>query len=175
LAPEPTRDAANVISVFSDKYVNSPVDYFNGYWAPYQTTKGQDDIDVNGNKVIKYSELNFVGIEFQGDKTIDASTMTHFHVDIYVEDSLKAGDYLDVKLQDLGVDNIFGGNNDRAGTVRLTASSSPSLINGGWISADLALTRFAGLSTKSNLAQIVFISDGKIANVLIDNMYFYKE
>ena len=175
LAPEPTRDAANVISVFSDKYVNSPVDYFNGYWAPYQTTKGQDDIDVNGNKVIKYSELNFVGIEFQGDKTIDASAMTHFHLDIYVEDSLKAGDYLDVKLQDLGVDNIFGGNNDRDGKVRLTAFSSPSLINGGWISADLALTRFTGLSTKSNLAQIVFVSDGKIANVLIDNMYFYKE
>jgi hypothetical protein len=175
LAPIPTRDAANVISIFSDAYQNSPVDYFNGYWAPWQTTEGQDDIDINGNKVIKYSKLNFVGIEFQGEKTVDASTMTHFHVDIYVENTLKSSDFIQVKLQDLGVDNIFGGNNDKDGTVRLSVTSTPRLTNGSWISADLALTRFTGLSTRSNLAQIVFITDGTIKNILVDNMYFYKE
>ena len=31
-APVPTRDAANVISVFSDAYTNINVDYYNGYW-----------------------------------------------------------------------------------------------------------------------------------------------
>lgn len=180
LAPTPTRDAANVISVFSDAYNNSPVDYFNGYWT-FSTTQGQDDIEVNGNNVIKYSALNFVGIEFQGSRTIDASEMTHFHIDIYVENTLQAGDFIRIQLQDLGSDNVFGGGNDRAGSFTLNAGSTPPLVNGNWISADIPLSSFSGLSTKSNLAQIVFVTEGtnsaatgSITDILIDNMYFYK-
>ena len=173
IAPVPTLDAANVISVFSDAYTNSPVDYFNGYWAPWQTTLGQDDIDVNGNKIIKYTELNFVGIEFQGANSIDASSMTHFHVDIYLENGLNPGDYLVLKLQDLGSDNAFGGF-DPAGEMRLTSSSNPALINGGWISVDVPFSRFPGLSSRSNLAQIVFVSDATIESIFVDNIYFHN-
>lgn len=173
VAPVPTLDAVNVISVFSDAYTNSPVDYFNGYWAPWQTTLGQDDIDVNGNKIIKYTELNFVGIEFQGANSIDASSMTHFHADIYLENGLNPGDYLVLKLQDLGSDNAFGGF-DPAGEMRLTSSSNPALINGGWISVDVPFSRFPGLSSRSNLAQIVFVSDATIESIFVDNIYFHN-
>jgi hypothetical protein len=173
VAPTPTLVASNVISVFSDTYTNSPVDYFNGYWAPFQTTQGQDDIDVNGNKIIKYTELNFVGIEFQGAKTIDASSMTHFHIDIFVEDALASGDFLTIKLQDIGSDNAFGGF-DPAGEVRLTASTTPALISGGWISLDLPFSRFPGLSRRANLAQIVFVSDATVESVFVDNIYFHN-
>ena len=71
--------ASKVISVFSETYINNPVEYYNGYWAPYQKTKGQDDINVSGNKIIRYTELNFVGIEFQ-KSPINISQMTHFHL-----------------------------------------------------------------------------------------------
>ena len=36
-APTPTRSQANVISIFSDHYNNVPVNYYNGYWQPWQT------------------------------------------------------------------------------------------------------------------------------------------
>ena len=37
-APTPTQDAADVISIFSDTYENVNIDFYNGYWEPYQTT-----------------------------------------------------------------------------------------------------------------------------------------
>lgn len=173
LAPIPDLDEANVISIFSDVYTNSTVDYFNGYWAPYQTTLGQDDIEINGNNIIKYTELNFVGIEFQGDNSIDATEMTHFHIDIYLENTLNDGDYLTLKLQDLGTDNVFGGF-DPAGEVTLTSTSTPALVNDGWISVDLSLDSFSGLSSRANLAQIVFVSDATVQSIFVDNIYFHN-
>ncbi len=173
LAPIPAVSAANVISVFSDTYVNSPVDYYNGYWAPFQTTQGQNDIDVDGNNIIKYTELNFVGIEFKDAKTIDASSMTHFHIDIYLENPIESGNFLTIKLQDIGSDNTFGGF-DPSGEIRLTSSSTPSLLNGGWISVDVPFSRFSGLSRRANLAQIVFISDATVKSIFVDNIYFYN-
>ena len=41
-APTPTPDPANVISIYTEAYPNVPVDYYNGYWAPYQTTLSED-------------------------------------------------------------------------------------------------------------------------------------
>ncbi|MGK0412150.1 MAG: hypothetical protein ACJA1B_000340 [Polaribacter sp.] len=173
LAPTPSLDPANVISIFSDAYTNFPVDYFNGYWAPFQTTQGQDDIDVNGNKIIKYTDLNFVGIEFQGGKSINASSMTHFHMDVFVEDALVPGDFLTIRLLDLGSDNAFGGF-DPSGEFRLRSTSSPALVSGSWISVDIPFSRMPSLSSRSNLAQIVFVSDATVKSVFIDNIYFHN-
>ena len=180
LAPDPTLVAANVISIFSDKYTNKPVDYFNGYWQ-YSTTLGQSDIKVKENNIIKYTKLNFVGIEFQGSKTVNAATMTHFHIDIFVEDAIQTGDFIRVQLQDLGTDNVFGGGNDKSGSLTINATSNPALKNGGWISLDLPFSSFPGLSTRSNLAQIVLVTDGttptgpgKIENIFVDNIYFHN-
>jgi len=180
LAPTPTLDPENVISVFSDAYINRPVDYFNGYWT-YSTTQGQDDININGNNIIKYTELNFVGTEFQGAKTINASLMTHFHIDIFIENTLQAGDFLSIKLQDLGANNVFGGGDDRAGTIRLTSTSATPLVNGSWVSLDVPFSSFPGLSTRANLAQIVYVTEGtnpnaagSITSVFLDNIYFHN-
>ncbi len=176
-APTPTRAAADVISIFSDAYTNSPVNYFNGYWAPFQTTQGQDDIEVNGNNVIKYSELNFVGTEFTGSNSIDGTEMTHFHIDVYIENTLQPGDFIDIRIVDFGPNGVFGGD-DSETTFRLSAGSSPRISNNGWISIDIPLS---SLATKANLSQIVFVTEGtnpnatgSITDILIDNMYFYK-
>ena len=184
LAPTPPeRNAADVISIFSDAYTNVPVTHYNGYWNG-STTQGQDDIDVNGNKVIKYSAINYHAIEFLEEKTIDATAMTHLHIDIYVETPLQAAntsDFIQLTLQDLGPDNSFGGSDNRAGTLTLRKTSNPALVNGAWVSIDVPLTRFPTLTTRANLSQLVFITQGttstdpsQITDILVDNVYFYK-
>lgn len=170
VAPTPVHPAANVISIFSNAYTNQPVEYYNGYWAPYQTTLGQDDIHINGNDVIKYSQLNFVGIQFT-KPTINMSQMTHFHVDVQVKDAIPAGGFLTIKLQDIGADNTFGTGDDAAGEIKYT---STTLVAGSWVSIDVPLSSFSGLTKKSNLAQVVFISDATIKDILVDNIYFHK-
>ncbi|MFY9242399.1 MAG: hypothetical protein WAO74_05165 [Polaribacter sp.] len=169
-APTPTVNASNVISIFSDAYVNKQVDYYNGYWAPFQTTLGQNDININGDNIIKYSELNFVGIQFT-QPTINVSGMTHFHIDVRVEEAMQASDFLVVRLVDIGSDNAFGGGNDTSGEVRLTPST---LSTNNWASYDVQLSTLSSLRGKFNLAQIVFVTDASIKNILVDNIYFYK-
>ncbi len=170
-APTPTEDAANVISVFSDAYDNIPVDFYNGFFAPFQTTLGGADLNINGDNIIKYTELNFVATEFK-NPTLDATAMTHFHVDIQVEDAIEAGDFIRVELGDFGADAAFGGGDDSSGSVTISDSQ---LETGTWLSFDFPLADFADLGSRANLAQIFFISDATISSILVDNMYFYTE
>ena len=168
-APTPTQNPADVISVFSDAYTNIPVDFYNGFFAPFQTTLGGADLNINGDNIIQYTELNFVATEFK-NPTIDVSGMTHFHVDIQIQESINPGDFIAVELGDFGADNAFGGGNDSSGRVTFVDAN---LSSNQWISLDIPLADF-GLSNRSNLAQIFFISDATISSILVDNMYFYK-
>ena len=172
-APTPTQDPSDVISIFSDAYTNEPVDYYNGYWAPFQTTVGQDDININGDNIIGYSELNFVGIQFLVDApTINASSMTRFHLDVQPREDIQPGDFLTIRVADVGPDNEFGTGDDSSGEIRLDNSK---LVNGEWYSLDVAFSELAGLTGRSNLAQVVFVSDATISNIYVDNIYFYDD
>lgn len=168
-APTPTSDPANVISIFSNAYTNVPVEYYNGYYAPYQTTQGQDDIHINGDDIIRYTQLNFVGIQF-AQPTINATAMTHLHVDIQVQEAMQAGDHIKIQIGDFGANATFGGGDDTNGFVNYT---NTSLSTGNWVGFDIPLSSFTGLASRSHLAQILFISDGTISNILVDNIYFY--
>ncbi len=169
-APVPTRDPATVISIFSDAYTNVPVDFYNGFFAPFQTTLG-GAININGDNIIEYTELNFVATEFK-NPTVNASAMTHFHADIRIDEGIDPADFIAVELGDFGANAAFGGGDDSSS--RITFSSS-SLVSGQWISLDIPLSDFTGLASRNNLAQIFFISDGTISTLLVDNMYFYAE
>lgn len=169
-APTPTRSPANVISVFSDTYTNIPVDFYNGFFAPFQTTLGGADLDINGDKIIKYTQLNFVATEFK-NPTVNISQMTHLHVDIQISEVVNPGDYIKVELGDFGPNAAFGGGDDSSGRVTF---ASTALTSNNWISLDIPISSFTGLTGKNNMAQIFFISDATISNLLVDNMYFYK-
>jgi len=169
-APTPTRDAANVISIFSDAYTNVPVDFYNGFFAPFQTTLG-GVIEISNNELIEYTELNFVATEFK-NPTVDASAMTHFHVDIRIEETIDAADFISIELGDFGPNAAFGGDDDSSSRVTI---DSGGLTSGQWISLDIPLSDFTTLTSRSNLAQIFFISDATISTLLVDNMYFYTE
>lgn len=161
-APIPTRNPANVISVFSNAYQNVPVNYYNGYWAPWQTTLSAD-FEVNGDHILHYTNFNFVGIEFSSP-TINAAAMTHLHMDIYLPNALSAAAQLRLELVDFGT-----------GGTGLFTRNIPVAQAQQWISLDIPLSSFAGLSNRNNLAQIVFVNvNNNIPSFYADNIYFYK-
>lgn len=178
-APIPERNAEDVISIFSDSYNNVNVDFFNGFFGG-QTTQG-GAIAVADESVIRYTDLNFVTVQF-ANPTVDASQMTHIHIDIKVQEPLGPGDSLTVELGDFGGDGVFGGvgSDDSAGSSPPIDSSQ--LVNDEWIGIDIPLTDFtggtgggfSGLTNTSNLAQLSFVS-GTVSNILVDNIYLYRE
>src|SRR6056297_2518341 len=126
-APTPTQPASEVISIFSDTYVNVPVDFYNGFYAPFQTTTS-NDFTVDGNNVLGYDNFNFVGIEFnQNVPTIDGSDMDFLSMDVFFPDDVPLNSQLNINLRDFGADDSFDGGDD---TVVSTSVSTPTLVSG---------------------------------------------
>ena len=168
-APIPDRAPENVISIFSDAYTNVPVDYYNGFFQPYQTTQGgAPPIDIGGNQVINYTDLNFVGIgTFLDVSPVDASQMTHLHVDINVQEVIDSGDFIRLEL----INGVQTGN-EISGSRTITSSN---LVSDGWASLDIPLGEFSGLSVRDALGLLLFVTDATISNIYVDNIYYYKE
>ena len=164
-APVPTVPADHVISVFSNAYNDVPVDFFNGYWQ--FSTAQVFDVQINGDDIKRYTQLNFVGIQFTAP-TIDASAMTHFHMDIWTPDPVGPSTVFKVLLADFGADGSFGGNDDSSYEITINSSM---LSSGSWVSLDLPLSGFTGLTSRAHLAQIVL--SGDLPNLFVDNIYFY--
>ena len=167
-APVPTQYPANVISLFSDAYTNVPVNYYNGYWAPWQTTLS-DDFTVDGDNILQYTIFNFVGVEFSSP-TVDATSMSHFHLDAYIPGPIAPGRQLRVLLVDFGADGAYGGGDD---TRHSTTFTAPTLVSQNWISIDLPFSSLTGLDSRSNLAQLI-LEGGDGSKIFIDNLYFYN-
>lgn len=168
-APAPTRDPANVISIFSDVYNDVPVDYYNGFFmGDGQTTQGgAPPLVIGGEEVILYTDLNFVGIgTFLNVPTVDATEMTHFHVDINVQETIDPGDFIRIQLI-----NDVGGN-ETTGSVIFDNSV---LVTNEWVSLDIPLSDFVGLGPRNKLGLIFFVSDATISTIYVDNIYYYRD
>ncbi len=165
-APTPTVSADSVISLFSNAYTNVTVDTWNTRW---QFSTAEDfDLQIAGNDVKRYRALNFVGIEF-ASQTINASAMTHFHLDIWTPDPTDLPKAFKVLLVDFGTNGIFGGGDDSSHELSFTR---PTLVSNEWVSLDIPLSSFTGLANRAHLAQLVL--SGDIPNVYVDNVYFYN-
>ncbi|MEM9142828.1 MAG: carbohydrate-binding protein [Bacteroidota bacterium] len=174
----PARNPEDVISVFSDAYTNINIDFFNGFFGGSTTLGGL--VAVGDENVIRYTDLNFVTIEF-ANPTADASQMTHIHVDVKVDETLSPGDALVIELGDFGANGVFNGLNTDD-----SVGGAPPLTNelrsGEWVGIDIPLTSFTngtgggftGLMGTSNLSQVSFVS-GTISDISVDNIYFYRQ
>ncbi|UAM99176.1 glycosyl hydrolase family 16 [Polaribacter litorisediminis] len=174
-APDPTRPQEDVISIFSDAY---PGGVTNLNIAAYNDSNITISAPIaNGNQYINYENLNFVGLGWDG--TVNASQMTHLHVDVQITSS-NAKNFI-VEIIDFGPNNEnngFGGTDDSAGGFLV---SSNQLIEGQWISLDIPLTSFTrstgggggGRPNVSNIGHVGFVSLS-LDSFLIDNVYFYK-
>ncbi|MGC6468228.1 MAG: hypothetical protein ACON5M_01620 [Chitinophagales bacterium] len=164
-APTPAYDPANVISIFSDVYDNVPVDFYNGYWEPFQTTTSEDFV-INNDNVLNYVNFNFVGTQFS-NPTIDASAMTHLHLDVFIPGAVQAGTSLTLILRDFGPDGQDGGGDD----TDISASfNSSTLVQGAWNSLDIPI---AGMANKSALGLLIY-EGSSLPNFYADNIFFYN-
>ena len=166
-APTPAYPAANVISLFSNAYTNVPVDTWSAGWDQADVA----DVQVAGNATKKYANLVFAGIEFTSTR-INATAMTHFRMDLWTPSATAAPAAFRVKLVDFGANGAFGGGDDVEHELTFTATSTPALATGSWVTLDIPLTQFAGLVTRGNLAQLII--SGSLTTVFVDNVLLHK-
>ncbi len=170
LLPPPNRLAANVISLFSNAYTNVPVDFFNGFYGGSTTQTA--DVVINNDNLKYYTQLNYVGIEFN-NPAVNATPMTFLHLDIWTNDSVTPN--FQVKVRDRGANGVLNTDVNTGGPtvddkeITYTVPVN-SIIKGQWVSIDIPLTGNIA-AQKNNLAQIVFVGN---INFLLDNLYFYK-
>jgi hypothetical protein len=147
--------------MFSEAYTNVAVDTWRTSWSSATLT----DLNINGNATKKYSALDFVGIETT-TTPINATAMTHFHTDVW------SSDFTDfkVKLVDLGANGVFGGGDDVEHEITI-----PSPAKGSWVSLDIPLSSFTGLTTRAHIGQLIYVGTPSGTNtVYIDNVYFHN-
>jgi len=169
VAPVPTVPAENVISLFSNAYTNVPVDTWATGWL--YSTAVLNEIQIDGDDVKLYTNLNFNGIEF-ASQTIDVTSMTRFHMDIWTPNPTATPAAFKVLLVDFGANGVFGGGDDKSHEITFTANTVPGLETREWVQLDVPMSAFTGLTTRAHLAQLVI--SGDLSTVYVDNVYFYK-
>ncbi|GAA4968486.1 carbohydrate-binding protein [Algibacter aquimarinus] len=164
----PARDISNVISVFSDAYNDVPVDYYNGFFAPFQTTQGgSPPLDVAGDGIINYTDLNFVAIgTFLDVPPVNVTNMTHLHIDIKPNEAIDSGDFINIQLL-----NAVGTASEASGTISFDSSN---FVQDEWTSLDIPIADFA-LGDVSQMGLIFFITDATISDIFVDNVYYYRQ
>jgi hypothetical protein len=93
--------------------------------------------------------------------------MEFLHIDIRANEIVDAADYIDISLH-----NNFTQSNEVSGSFRVNGSD---LTSNDWVQFDIPLSSFNGLSARDAIGMMLFVSDGTIANVSLDNIYFYAE
>jgi hypothetical protein len=166
-APTPSVPGSDVISLFSNAYANVPVNTWSASWDNADLL----DLAIAGNPTKAYTSLLFAGIEFT-TPLIDASAMTHFHMDVWVP----TGTTFRVKLVDFGADGVYGGcancEDDRESELTFNAASTPALVTGAWVALEIPLASFSNLTGRAHLAQLILSGDTR--TVYVDNVYFHK-
>ena len=168
-APVPNRSPENVISVFSDAYNNVPVDYYNGFFnGDGQTTEGgAPPLNILGDNIINYTSLNFVAIgTFLDVAPVDASEMTHLHIDVKPNEPVLDGDFILIRLLN-GVQT----DNEISGFVQY---GSDNFEQDQWRSLDIPLADF-NLSDTSQIGLLFFESGETLQDIFVDNIYYYRE
>jgi hypothetical protein len=169
-APIPTYGSSDVISLFSNSYTDVTVDTWNPHWQ-YSTAEVAD-LQIYGDDVKKYTKLNFVGIEFTS-QTIDATAMTHFYMNVWTPDDVNAPSVFKIKLVDFGANGVWdGGGDDVEHELTLNNSTSPAMASGAWVTLDIPLSSFSGMTTRGHIAQLVLSGDPN--TVYVDNILFHK-
>ncbi|WP_166382281.1 PKD domain protein [Polaribacter sp. 11A2H] len=145
---QPARDAADVISIFSDTYTDVAGTDFNPNWS--QTTV-YTPFELNGDAMIQYSNLNYQGIQI--GETQDISGMEFLHLDVWTADATELDTYL------------------------ISVASGEKMIKraltkDAWTTINIPISAFTeqGLSV-DDIHQFKFEGSG---SVFIDNLYFYK-
>lgn len=151
-APSPSSNEIDVISIYSDSYSDIPN---TNFYANWNQSTSVSEVDINGNKTLKYSNFNYQGIEL--GSSIDASQMEYIHIDIWTEDATA-----------LNFELISPGPS--------ISTYALSISNGNWLSFDIPLSSFNGQVDIQEIFQAAFndAGSGNSPTIYIDNIYLYR-
>ena len=145
-APTPTVAAVNVTSVYSDAYTAiAGTDFYPNWGQATQVT----EVEIQGNKMLKYAGLNYQGIQLAGGQNVSA--MTHLHLDFWTANSTAL--------------NVF-----IISTGPVETGIALSVPTTGWVSIDIPLSQFAPVNL-NDVIQFKFDGNG---DIYLDNIYFRK-
>jgi len=145
-----------VISLFSNPYQDVLVDRWTTVWD----TAEYSDLQIQGNDTKLYQlrgVIGFAAIEFVTE-TIDATAMTHIHLDVWAI----GGTQFKVKLVNFTADGEFDSEHEITRTIATDE----------WVGIDVPLSEFTGLAGRSHLAQMLLSGVG-IRKFYVDNIYFH--
>ena len=164
-ATPPVRDAADVISVYGEAY-GTAIGLNNTTWD--KSTFADETIAGNVVLKVELSGGDFIGADL--GQTIDATNMTHFHIDYWLAGDLLTGQTMNTKWS-----NHSGGNGETSSFQDYNAA--PEV--GSWKSRDIDITALTGDTSRDELAQLIIslaAAGGTYpSTIYIDNVYFYKE
>ena len=160
----PQDPASGVVSIFSDAYDDVIVDTYRADFSVGDLVETM----IDGNATLRYDNIDFVGIEMTSNPVdLEAAGVNAMHIDYWSAN----GTFFGIKLVDFGADGAFGGGDD----VEHQIDFDNVLFPGEWEGIDLALSDFTGLTTRSNIAQIILVGQpAGVNDVFIDNIYFYS-
>lgn len=148
-ASPPTDDAANVFSLFSDSYTDPSA---INYYPDWGQTTAYEMVNIDGNNFIKYSNVNYQGIDFS--QIVDATIYTSVIIDVW------SGDYTSIPFF-------------------LISSSGEKSVNlevvpNQWNHIEIPLTDFTSQGLEVNdVFQIKFdVQPDNGGTFYIDNLYF---
>lgn len=163
----PARDPSDVISIYGEAY-GTEVGVSNVGWD-----NGSDSVEEThaGNKVLKMTFNDFLGLDLGSE--VDASDMTHVHIDFWIGDTYTPGQVFKPKWS----------NHNGAGETdafEYTYALGSSADSQQWLSIDVPITDYAnalggGPAARANLKQLVVGTSATLDLVYVDNVYFYKD
>jgi hypothetical protein len=149
----PTRNAWDVVSLFSGTYSNVTLNELPTDWS--QLSEAFEVLSVDGNSTWKFKG-EFLGMVTNYGSGVNLAQMTTMHIDYWTPDSNR----IDLKL----VNTVAGGES-------FTALENPT-VAGTWRSIDVPLSNYGALN-RSNITQILVDPAGD-SKIYIDNFYFYR-
>lgn len=147
VADAPTKEASEVLSIFSDTYTDLEGTNFNPDWG--QATAASIVEISTDNNVLKYEGINYQGTEFAS--AINVSAYQFVHLDYWTADATALNFFM-----------ISPGPAETAKALDVSTKEQ-------WISVDIPLSDFTGV----DLSDVIqFKVDGN-GTVFFDNIYFH--
>ena len=154
-ATPPTFAANNVISLYSESYT-AAASLANVSWDDSMF----EEVTIANNKVLKVTGSNFIGMDL--DTYLDATSMTHLHMDYWIATDFAAGMVMNPKLsnhaQQDGETNALDISNP--------INSQDEVKN--WQSKDFALN-----GDRESIKQFLITQAGFAGVFYLDNVYLY--
>ncbi|WP_396144972.1 MopE-related protein, partial [Flavobacterium sp.] len=161
-APVPTRNPANVVSVYSNTYSNVATNY-NPNWGQSGfgvLNQAFEAVPGSGNTILHYANFNYQGTELTATNLSD---MEFLHVDLWTN---APSSYAIIQVSPIN-------NGTGAAETLVTINQN----QGQWVSVDIPKAAFTGM-TWDSVFQMKFAANGPgsttPADIYLDNIYFWK-